>query len=196
MACLNVGCFHSGRQLLGLAEGVHRPAFLQRGLVYAFFCWGGLPASASQPWHASPAWPWRGGWASRPATSRAAGGGVAPCSPAGPRQVGKSCGNRGIAIRHVALDRPAAARRWLSLACTLRQRRNTRCTLGRTNSIGGSVDGSSSAHSASGRWLWAPRACSLPLPNSGLCSQKIGLVACSLSSPPFLSKRLRVSGGP
>jgi hypothetical protein len=30
MVSLIVRCFHSGRQLLGLAEGVHQPSFLQR----------------------------------------------------------------------------------------------------------------------------------------------------------------------
>ncbi len=62
MASLIVGCFHSGRQLLGLAEGAHRLSVWQReGWCAPFFCGDGPPASASQTWNASQAGQWRGG---------------------------------------------------------------------------------------------------------------------------------------
>ena len=36
---------------------------------------------------------------------------------------------------------------------------------------------------------------SLAMPSSGLCSRKTGLVACSRSSPPFLSERMKIFQG-
>lgn len=75
-----IRCLFQTATTFGLVQALHLSA-----LIAAFYRAMAHPAAGQH----SPAWPWRGGWASRPATSRAAGGG-APCSPAGPRQVGES----------------------------------------------------------------------------------------------------------
>ncbi len=176
MVSISIRYFRVGRQLLLRGKGACPLVVAERGPA-PFFCgYGPPPRLTAMASYTGLAWARRRDILTVLSRGTRAGGERKTCHTA-------LCTGRATALRS---RRPIG---------TSPYRRNTACILHSTNSPVGSVDGSSSEHSAWVQWRWVPRAFSLAMPNSGLCSRKTGLVACSLSSPPFLSRASDESQG-